>query len=138
MNCSMVLTLIICRIANFPRWRKCSHFGAVIHMSFSDGNKMQDLSRVCIISSCFFLLYLTIMKQSLYLALTILKQSDSPEGHRLLCLISSYLQLDSYIGLDVHTTSTLDAIEAELLVFNDALKVGSLSFAKIEADSSHF
>ncbi|KAG1739543.1 hypothetical protein EDB19DRAFT_1928076 [Suillus lakei] len=97
-------------IANFPRWRKCSHFNTVIHMSFSDGNKMQDLSR-----------------QSLYSALTILKQSDSPEGHRLLCLISSYLQLDSYIGLDVHTTSTLDAIEAELLVFNDALKCAAES-----------
>jgi hypothetical protein len=84
----------------------------------------------------FFLLYLTIMKQSLYSAMTILKQSDSPEGHRLLCLISSYLQLDSYIGLDVHTTSTLDAIEAKLPVFNDALKVGSFSFTKTEADSS--
>ncbi|KAG1868959.1 hypothetical protein DFJ58DRAFT_714136 [Suillus subalutaceus] len=102
-------------IANFPQWRKCSHFNTVIHMSFSDGNKMQDLS-----------------KQSLYLALTILKQSDSPEGHRLLCLISSYLQLDSYIGLDVHTTSTLDAIEAELLVFNDALK----DYVQCTAESS--
>jgi hypothetical protein len=74
------------------------------------------------------------MKQSLYWALTILKQSDSPEGHQLVCLISSYLQLDSYIGVDIDTTSTLDAIEAELVVFNDALKVGSFSFAKIEAD----
>jgi hypothetical protein len=77
-----------------------------------------------------FLLYLTAAKQSFYAALSILNQSNSPEGNRLLRLIGSYLQLDSYIGLDVHTVSTLDAIEAELLVFNNALKVGSLSSDK--------
>ncbi|KAG2123498.1 hypothetical protein BD769DRAFT_1628911 [Suillus cothurnatus] len=93
------------QVANFPRWRNCNHFNTVIHMSFSDGNKMQDISR-----------------QSFYAALSILNQSNSPEGNQLLRLIGSYLQLDSYIGLDVHTVSTLDAIEAELLVFNNALK----------------
>ncbi|KAG2140624.1 hypothetical protein DEU56DRAFT_734807, partial [Suillus clintonianus] len=101
-------------IANFPRWRKLNHFNTVIHMSFSDGNKMQDLSR-----------------QSLYSALNILKQADSPDGYRLLRVISSYLQLDSYIGFNVHTTSTLNAIEAELLVFNDALK----DYAQCAAES---
>ncbi|KAG2117676.1 hypothetical protein BD769DRAFT_1629737 [Suillus cothurnatus] len=95
------------QVTNFPRWRNCNHFNTVIHMSFSDGNKMQDISR-----------------QSFYTALSVLNQSNSPEGNQLLCLIGSYLQLDSYIGLDVHTVSTLDAIEAELLVFNNALKVG--------------
>jgi hypothetical protein len=98
-------------------------------MLFSDGNKMQDISRVCI-NFFLFLLYLTAAKQSFYAALSILNQSNSPEGNQLLHLIGSYLQLDSYIGLDVHTVSTLDAIEAELLVFNNALKVGSLSSDK--------
>ncbi|KAG1876628.1 hypothetical protein DFJ58DRAFT_712860 [Suillus subalutaceus] len=102
-------------VANFPRWRDCNHFNTVIHMSFSDGNKMQDLS-----------------KQSFYAALSILKQSNSPEGNQLLRLIGSYLQLDSYIGLDVHTMSTLDAIEAELLVFNNALK----DYVQCAAESS--
>jgi hypothetical protein len=80
--------------------------------------------------SFFFLLYLTAAKQSFYAALSILKQSNSPEGNQLLCLIGSYLQLDSYIDLNVQTVSTLDAIEAKLLVFNNALKVGSLSSDK--------
>ncbi|KAG1859232.1 hypothetical protein F4604DRAFT_1882756 [Suillus subluteus] len=70
-----------------------------------DGNKMQDLS-----------------KQTFYSALNILTHRASPEGFQLLRLIGSYLQLDSYIGLDVHTTSTLAALDAELLVFNAALK----------------
>jgi hypothetical protein len=45
MNCSMVLTLIVSRIGNFPRWCKCSHFNTVIYMLSSDGDKMQDLSK---------------------------------------------------------------------------------------------
>ncbi|KAG1796452.1 uncharacterized protein HD556DRAFT_1431467 [Suillus plorans] len=77
----------------------------IIHITFSDGNKMQDLS-----------------KQAFYSAVNVLNQRTSPEGYKLLRVISSYLQLDSYIGLDVHTSSTLAAIDAELLVFDSALK----------------
>ncbi|KAG2750980.1 hypothetical protein P692DRAFT_201710246, partial [Suillus brevipes Sb2] len=93
------------QVAEFPRWRNFNHFSTVIHITFSDGNKMQDLS-----------------KQTLYSALNVLTHRASPEGYRLLRVISSYLQLDSYIGLDVQTTSTLAALDAELLVFNTALK----------------
>ena len=46
-----------------------------------------------------------------------------PEGYLLLGLISSYLQLDSLIGLDIQTDRTLSAIETELLVFNERLQV---------------
>ncbi|KAG1901040.1 uncharacterized protein F5891DRAFT_1128297 [Suillus fuscotomentosus] len=95
----------ILKVAKFPRWRNFNHFSTVIHITFSDGNKMQDLS-----------------KQTLYSALNILTHRASPEGYQLLCVISSYLQLDSYIGLDVQTTSTLAALDAELLVFNTTLK----------------
>ncbi|KAG1882178.1 hypothetical protein F4604DRAFT_1879586 [Suillus subluteus] len=78
---------------------------SVINITFSDGNKMQDLS-----------------KQTLYSALNVLTHRASPEGYQLLRVIGSYLQLDSYIGLNVHTTSTLAALDAEPLVFNAALK----------------
>ncbi|KAG2123632.1 hypothetical protein BD769DRAFT_1741799 [Suillus cothurnatus] len=77
------------QVANFPQWRNCNHFNTIIHMLFSDGNKIKDISR-----------------QSFYAALSILKQSNSPEGNQLLCLIGNYLQLDSYIGLNVQTVST--------------------------------
>lgn len=60
---------------------------------------------------------------SLYSVVNILNSTTSPEGYKLLHLISSYLQLDSYISLDIHTASTLAAIEAELLVFDNVLKV---------------
>ena len=66
---------------------------------------------------------LIVLKQTLYAALGVLTCRASPEGYQLLRVISSYLQLDSWIGLDVHTESTVDAIEAELLVFDAELKV---------------
>ncbi|KAG1882566.1 hypothetical protein F4604DRAFT_1879304 [Suillus subluteus] len=90
------------RIANFLQWRNLNHFESIINISFTDGNKYQDLSKV---------------------TLNILTHRASPVGHQLLlCIISSYLQLDSWIGLDVHTEGTLAAIEAELLVFDAELK----------------
>ncbi|KAG0691990.1 hypothetical protein DFH29DRAFT_1009672 [Suillus ampliporus] len=92
-------------VASFPRWCNLNHFSTIIHITFSDGNKMQDLS-----------------KQAFYSVVNILNQRTSTEGYKLLCIISSYLQLDSYIGLDLHTLSTLAAIDAELLVFDSALK----------------
>ncbi|KAG1865264.1 hypothetical protein F4604DRAFT_1881913 [Suillus subluteus] len=92
-------------IDDFPRWRNLNHFKSAINVSFSDGNKHRDLS-----------------KQSLYACLTILTARTSPEGYQLLRVISTYLQLDSLIGLDVHTEGTLAAIEAKLLVFDTELK----------------
>ncbi|KAG1845088.1 hypothetical protein DFJ58DRAFT_717530 [Suillus subalutaceus] len=65
---------------------------------------------------------LIILKQTLYACLNLLTPRTSPEGHQLLRVISTYLQLDSLIGLDVHTEGTLAAIEAELLIFDMELK----------------
>ncbi|KAG2103998.1 uncharacterized protein F5147DRAFT_580146, partial [Suillus discolor] len=93
------------QVAEFPRWCNFNHFSTVIHIMFSDGNKMQDLS-----------------KQTLYSALNVLTHRASPEGYQLLHVISSYLQLDSYIGLDVQTTNMLVVLNAKLLVFNTTLK----------------
>ncbi|KAF9231165.1 hypothetical protein BU15DRAFT_90973 [Melanogaster broomeanus] len=92
-------------VSEFPRWRQFSHFQTVIKITFSDGNKMEDLS-----------------KQIFYAALNVLTRQASPEGYQLLRVIRSYLQLDSLIGLDVHTERTLDMIEAELLIFSKELE----------------
>ena len=66
---------------------------------------------------------LTTPKQVFYAALSVLTHRTSPEGFRLLRVIRSYLNLDSWIGLDVHTERTLREMDAELLVFNAALNV---------------
>ncbi|KAG2140569.1 hypothetical protein DEU56DRAFT_870910 [Suillus clintonianus] len=91
------------QVAEFPRWRSLAHFTTIIHITFSDGNKKRDL-------------------QGFYAALSVLKRQVSPEGYRLLRIICSYLQLDSLVGLDVHTERTLQMIDAKFLVYDAALK----------------
>ncbi|KAI6142192.1 hypothetical protein BKA82DRAFT_4331531 [Pisolithus tinctorius] len=84
---------------------RLAHFDTVIHITFSDGNKMRDLTRQCF-----------------YAALDILTSTTSQVGYQLLCMICSYLQLETLIRLDVHTEATLGMIEDELLVFRGKLK----------------
>ncbi|KIK43163.1 hypothetical protein CY34DRAFT_791724 [Suillus luteus UH-Slu-Lm8-n1] len=93
-------------VEEFPRWRDLNHFTTVIHVAFTDGNKKRDL-----------------VMQAFYAALPVLTRRASPEGFRILRVICSYLQLDSLIGLDVHTEQTLAMLDAEFLVFDAALKV---------------
>ncbi|KIN99482.1 hypothetical protein M404DRAFT_30342 [Pisolithus tinctorius Marx 270] len=94
------------RVSAFPCWRGLAHFDTVIHITFSGGNKMRDLTRQCF-----------------YAALDILTSTTSQVGYQLLRMICSYLQLETLIGLDVHTEATLGMIEDELLVFRGELKV---------------
>ncbi|KIK93461.1 hypothetical protein PAXRUDRAFT_12641 [Paxillus rubicundulus Ve08.2h10] len=91
---------------DFPRWRKFARFKTILQVTYSDRNKLADLSI-----------------QLFYSTLNVLTPAASPEGYLLLELISSYLQLDSLIGLNVHTESMLTNIEVELLIFNRRLKV---------------
>ncbi|KAG1718469.1 hypothetical protein EDB19DRAFT_1837996 [Suillus lakei] len=91
-------------VEEFPRWHGLTHFTTVIHTTFTDGNKKRDL-----------------VMQAFYAALPVLTRRASPEGYCLLHVICSYLQLDSLIGLDVHTEQTLAMLDAEFLVFDAAL-----------------
>ncbi|KAI6005415.1 hypothetical protein EDC04DRAFT_2611551 [Pisolithus marmoratus] len=93
------------QVSAFPHWWGLAHFDTVIHITFSDGNKIQDITRQCF-----------------YAALNILMTESSPAGYQLLCMMCSYLQLDSLIGLDVQTEKTIAMIENELIVFRDELK----------------
>ncbi|KAI6041932.1 hypothetical protein EDC04DRAFT_2601243 [Pisolithus marmoratus] len=95
------------QVSAFPHWHGLMHFDTVIHITFSDANKMRDMSRQCF-----------------YAALNILMVTSSP---------ASYLQLDTLIGLDVHTEMTICMIENELLLFRDELK----AHIDAENDSEH-
>ncbi|KAI6107235.1 hypothetical protein EV401DRAFT_2060073 [Pisolithus croceorrhizus] len=93
------------RLAMFPSWQGLVHFTGILHISFSDGNKLRDLSR-----------------QTFYAALNILTNDVSCEGYQLLWMLRSYLELDSLIGLSVHTDRTLELIEKEQVTFENELK----------------
>ncbi|KAG1888189.1 hypothetical protein F4604DRAFT_1877352 [Suillus subluteus] len=81
----------------FPQWRNLNHFSRVTNVTFSDRNKFQDIS-----------------KQILY--------ASHNASYALLRCIASYLKLDMYISLDVHTADTIAAGEAELLVYQKLLE----------------
>ena len=34
------------RVSDFPRWRNLAHFNTVMNITFSDGNKLRDLTKV--------------------------------------------------------------------------------------------
>ncbi|EIW75195.1 hypothetical protein CONPUDRAFT_66265 [Coniophora puteana RWD-64-598 SS2] len=94
------------QIDRHPRWRGLGHFEKISNVTFGDGNKFRDIS-----------------KQVLFAAYNILTPSYSPEGYKLLRLIQSYLELDCYFSLDVHTEETIRAAREEVTRFGDLLKI---------------
>ncbi|KAG2746305.1 hypothetical protein P692DRAFT_201867904 [Suillus brevipes Sb2] len=88
----------------FPQWQNLNHFDRVTNIFFTDGNKFQDISR-----------------QIVYAAQNVLTRAEDEAGYALLKCIVSYLHIDMYVSLDVHTESTLAAGEAEILVFQKLL-----------------
>lgn len=117
---------MIFSVSEFPRWPGLAHFDNFIHVVFSDGNKFRDMSKVCCISPMSDICLELHLQQVFYAALIYLTHTTSPEGYRLVRMLRSYLQLDSLLGLDIQTDSTLAMIEEELLIFDKELKVLSL------------
>ncbi|KAK0184532.1 hypothetical protein F5146DRAFT_1006521 [Armillaria mellea] len=73
------------------------HFqGGFMTITFTDGAKSEDLS-----------------KQILFVVHNIITKQQDSHGYLLLKCIRSYLELDMYSNLHVHTTETLQAIEAQ-------------------------
>ncbi|KAI5994114.1 hypothetical protein F5J12DRAFT_785896 [Pisolithus orientalis] len=93
-------------VASFPHWQNLAHFNQVIHVTFSDGNKLANIS-----------------KQIFYAGINVLKKSITPEGYQLLQVIQSYLQLDSLVSLDVQTKCMVNMINDKILTFDQTLKV---------------
>lgn len=85
-----------------PRWRGLNHFDAVMNITFNDGSKNEDIA-----------------KMMLFAAHNVLV--DAP-GVQLLQCARSFLELNMYVSLEVHTSKTIAAGERELLIFDDATK----------------
>ncbi|THH15034.1 hypothetical protein EUX98_g9526 [Antrodiella citrinella] len=108
-----------------PTWRGLNHFTSASTTLFTDGSKYEDLAKTIIFASH-----------------NVLTEGEDRLGYLLLQIIRSYLEINIYLSLEVHTEETLAAGEAELLRFSDLLKdfeqitAGSLqpaeSFASIE------
>ncbi|EIW85602.1 hypothetical protein CONPUDRAFT_150407 [Coniophora puteana RWD-64-598 SS2] len=105
-NSREYLSILDNQFSQLPSWRGLAHFSGVSTVSFSDGNKFRDISR-----------------QMLFAAHNVIPRPISPEFHALLCLLSSYLEIDSYFGLEVQTDETLAALDKEVERYGRLLDV---------------
>jgi len=64
----------------------------------------------------------------IFASIHVLSRARSPGGFLLLRLLRSYLELDMYASLTVHTDRTISSEKEELLLFNAVLQVVSTVF----------
>ncbi|KJA13371.1 hypothetical protein HYPSUDRAFT_151670 [Hypholoma sublateritium FD-334 SS-4] len=94
------------KVDSTPRWSGLNHFSTLIKTSdFKDGRKYEDISKVIVFASH-----------------NILNKDASPQGYLLLQLMRSYLELDMYASLTVHTESTISAGREEMKTYDRLLK----------------
>ncbi|KAJ7696492.1 hypothetical protein B0H17DRAFT_1130897 [Mycena rosella] len=79
------------QMSSMPRWRGLNHFDAVMNITFNDGSKNEDIA-----------------KMMLFAAHNVLV--DVP-GVQLLQCVRSFLELNMYVSLEVHTSKTIAAGE---------------------------
>ena len=111
------------RIANLPRWRNLNHFDHVTSVTFSDARKYEDILKVCLPFDMQIILKFNQMQMTIFATHNIITHSDHPGGYLLLKVLRSYIALDMYAALEVHTAVTIAAGCKELLHFSKALKV---------------
>jgi hypothetical protein len=63
------------------------------------------------------------MQMVIFATHNIITHSEHPAGYLLLKVLRSYIALDMYAALEVHTAVTIAAGRKELLRFSKALKV---------------
>ncbi|KAJ7360797.1 hypothetical protein DFH08DRAFT_921182 [Mycena albidolilacea] len=88
-----------------PRWRGLNHFKAVTNISFNDGSKHEDIAKMMV-----------------FAAHNILTAETDKIGVLLLACIRSYLELDMYAGLELHTADTIADGRRQLQKFDQSLK----------------
>ncbi|KAJ7351162.1 hypothetical protein DFH08DRAFT_992342, partial [Mycena albidolilacea] len=88
-----------------PRWRGLNHFKTVTNISFNDGSKHEDIAKMMI-----------------FAAHNILTAETDKIGVLLLACIRSYLELDMYAGLELHTADTIADGRRQLQKFDQLLK----------------
>ncbi|KAG2036685.1 hypothetical protein BDR03DRAFT_982794 [Suillus americanus] len=94
-------------------WRNLNHFDRVTNITYSDGNKLQDISK------------------------NVLMCTDDEAGYALLWCIASYLHIDMYVSLNVHTMSTIEGGKAEVLEFQTHLETNRKDIASQILELGH-
>ncbi|KAF9459908.1 hypothetical protein BDZ94DRAFT_1267182 [Collybia nuda] len=85
------------RFRNMPRWHDLNHFESVMNITFNDGSKNRDISKIF-----------------LFAAHDILTEDGDSSGYLLLLCLRSYLNIRMYADFNRHTEKTLLAGRKEL------------------------
>ncbi|KAF8869135.1 hypothetical protein BD779DRAFT_1682542 [Infundibulicybe gibba] len=97
-----VAGLLDAQMDRMPSWSSLKHFDQVVSVNFTDSRKFED-----------------VLKQILFATQSLINERDHPEVYSLLKVLRSYINLDSYAALHVHTARTINAGHRELVRFSD-------------------
>ncbi|EPQ59138.1 hypothetical protein GLOTRDRAFT_103193 [Gloeophyllum trabeum ATCC 11539] len=93
------------QMSEMPRWRDFNHFDQVMKTKFTDGSKYEDMSKMLL-----FAIY------------NLFDRRQHPHVHLLLQCLRTYLEVDAYLALEVHTEETIGAGEHALDKFSRQLQ----------------
>ncbi|KAG2160107.1 uncharacterized protein EDB93DRAFT_1237319 [Suillus bovinus] len=88
-----------------PRWRNINHFKHVMDISFSDGSKYEDISKLIV-----------------FAAHDIIDRGTHTLPYLLLRCIREYVNIDMYAALEVHTSETIAAGRLAITEFTQLLE----------------
>ncbi len=113
------------RFALAPRWRGLHHFSGVMKVSFTDGAKFEDISKVrqLYVASSRQLTDSESPQVVIFAAQNVIQRSDDEEGWQLLLCLRSFSILDLLLSFEVHTEKTILAGRGELERFGCLMKV---------------
>ncbi|KAF8066566.1 hypothetical protein FPV67DRAFT_1196119 [Lyophyllum atratum] len=92
-----VISTIDNHFDGMPRWSGLNHFKSVMNITFNDGSKNRDISKIF-----------------LFAAQSVLARDNESEAYLLLRCLRSYLNIRMYADFDLHTQSTISAGHREL------------------------
>ncbi|KAG2034064.1 hypothetical protein BDR03DRAFT_870910, partial [Suillus americanus] len=84
------MIIYIASFESFPRWQNLNHFDQVVSISFADGTKYEDISKLIV-----------------FAAHNVFKRDLDPQAYLLLHCIWSYVEFNTYALLEVHTEDTI-------------------------------
>ena len=109
-----------------PCWRGLNHFEEALSVSYTDGQKFEDLSKVCVNQ---FDNYIHWHRQVIVFACyDVLTHEDCKDGYIHLCCLQAYIEFDLYTAFEVHTMHTLTAGWEALSTLNTLIQVNFIYF----------
>ncbi|KAH0834916.1 hypothetical protein J3R83DRAFT_10591 [Lanmaoa asiatica] len=114
-----VLATIDNNFNTFPQWRTLEHFSQVMDISFTDGSKHKDISKLL-----------------LFATHPLIDEQRHPIAYQLLKSIQAFIDLDGYTALQVHTEETIATGRDTLRVFSEQMMKYIRMTSAADLDSS--